>query len=115
MLADKWGRRTSAISGGVMLSGLMLLIGGLYAAGVVQPQGFARWVVIVAVFAFGLTYCATWMIVSKVYASEIQPANTRAAANSLAMGLSYVSDAPACFYKAHVKIDGLVWLTPYFL
>lgn len=74
-----------------MLSGCMLLIGSLYAAGVVHPYGFARWVVIVAVFAFGLTFCATWMIVSKVYASEIQPANTRAAANSLAMGFSYVS------------------------
>ena len=50
MLADKWGRRTSAISGGVTLASLMLLIGSLYAAGVVRPQGFARWVVIVAVF-----------------------------------------------------------------
>ena len=90
MLADKWGRRTSAISGGVTLAGLMLLIGSLYAAGAVQPYGAARWVVVVAVFAFGLTYCATWNIVSKVYTSEIQPANTRAAANSVAMGLSFV-------------------------
>lgn len=51
MLADKWGRRTSAITGGVMLSGCMLLIGSLYAAGAVHPYGFARWVVIVSVFA----------------------------------------------------------------
>ncbi len=67
MLADKWGRRTSAISGGVLLSGCMLLIGSLYAAGAVHPYGFARWVVIVAVFAFGLIFCATWMIVCRIW------------------------------------------------
>lgn len=91
LLADKWGRRTSAITGGLGLSGLMLLIGTLYAAGVVHPYGIARWVVIVCVFAFGLTYCATWGIVGKIYASEIQPSNTRAAANCVAQGLGFVS------------------------
>lgn len=91
LLADKWGRRTSAITGGIGLGSLMLLIGTLYAAGVVHPYGVARWVVIVSVFAFGLTYCATWGIVGKIYASEIQPSNTRAAANSVAQGLAFVS------------------------
>ncbi|KAF6804952.1 MFS sugar transporter [Colletotrichum sojae] len=89
LLADKWGRRTSAISGGVGLTGLMLLMGTLYAAGAVHPYGAARWVVVAAVFAFGLTYCATWGIVGKIYASEIQPGNTRAAANCLATGVSF--------------------------
>ncbi|RYP37045.1 hypothetical protein DL767_003108 [Monosporascus sp. MG133] len=92
MLADRWGRRTSAISGGIGLSGCMVVIGSLYAAEAVHPSGFARWVVIVAVYVFGLTYCATWGIVSKIYASEIQPGNTRAAANSVAMGLSFFTN-----------------------
>lgn len=90
LLADKWGRRTSVLSGGITLSFLMFLMGSLYAAGVVHPFGAARWVVIVSVFAFGLTYCATWAITGKLYASEIQPAHTRAAASSVAQGLNFV-------------------------
>ena len=91
ILADKWGRRTSTILGGVILSGCMLLMGTLYAAGVVHAYGVARWVVIVSVFVFGMTYCSTWGLVGKIYASEIQPSHTRGTANSVASGLSFVS------------------------
>lgn len=94
LFADRWGRRTAVITGGVGLSVCMFLMGILYAAGVVHSYGAARWVVIVSVFTFGLTYCATWGIVGKIYASEIQPGNTRAAANCLATGLSFVSPLP---------------------
>lgn len=94
LLSDKWGRRTSALTGGVLLSGCMMLLGSLYAAGAVHPYGIARWVVIVTIFAFGLTYCATWGIVGKIYASEIQPSNTRAAANSVSQGLGFVGRLP---------------------
>jgi len=97
LLADKWGRRTSAITGGLALSGCMMLIGTLYALKVVHQYGFARWVVIVSVFAFGLIYCATWGIVGKIYASEIQPGHTRAAANSVAQGLGFVSHSATCY------------------
>jgi MFS family permease len=91
IFADKWGRRTSVISGGVGLSSCMLLIGTLYATNSVHAYGIARWVVIVSVFVFGLVYCSTWGIVGKIYASEIQPAQTRAAANCVAQGLGFVS------------------------
>lgn len=91
MLADKWDRRTSAITGGVCLSGIMILMGSLYAAGAVHPTGVARWVVVVSVFMFGMVFCATWGIVCKIYASEIQPGNTRAAGNSVGMAFSFVS------------------------
>ncbi|KAJ3542017.1 hypothetical protein NM208_g4325 [Fusarium decemcellulare] len=66
--------------------------GSLYAARAVHPDGAARWVVVVSVFVFGLTYCATWGIVGKIYASEIQPSNTRGAANCLAMSLSFLTN-----------------------
>jgi len=92
LFADKWGRRTSAIVGGIGLSSCMLLIGSLYAASAVHPYGAARWVVIISVFIFGLTYCATWGVVGKIYASEIQPANTRAAANCVAQGLGFFTN-----------------------
>lgn len=89
--ADKWGRRTSTIAGGLTLAGCMLLIGTLYAAHAVHPYGVARWIVIILVFVFGITYCATWGITGKIYAFEIQPANTRAAAGCVAQGLGFVS------------------------
>jgi MFS family permease len=93
IFADKWGRRTSTIAGGLGLSSCMLLIGSLYASNSVHSYGIARWVVIVLVFIFGLVYCSTWGIVGKIYASEIQPAHTRAAANCVAQGLGFVSPA----------------------
>ena len=92
LFADKWGRRTSAITGGIGLSSCMVLIGSLYAAHAVHPYGIGRWVVVVSVFIFGLVYSATWGIVGKIYASEIQPNHTRAAANAVATGLSFFTN-----------------------
>jgi len=92
LLADKWGRRTSAICGGVILSGTMLLVGSLYAADVVHSDGAARWIVIVSVFIFAIGYVSTWAIVGKIYASEIQPTRTRATTNSMATGGSFLAN-----------------------
>lgn len=100
LFADKWGRRTSAITGGVGLAGCMLLMGTLYATGIVHMYAAAKWAVIVTVFVFGLIYCSTWNIFGKIYASEIQPSHTRAAANCVAMGLSFVS---LCSYPRAVE------------
>ena len=91
LFADKWGRRTSAISGGIILSGSMFLVGSLYAAQAVHSYGAARWVVIVSVFIFAIGYVSTWAICGKIYASEIQPTKTRATTNSMATGGSFVS------------------------
>ncbi|KAK0934153.1 hypothetical protein LTR29_014267 [Friedmanniomyces endolithicus] len=92
ILADKWGRRTSVIVGGVLLSSLMFLMGIMYAAGAVHHTGAGRWVVIVSIFAFALSYAATWAFVGKIYASEIQPGCTRAASNAVATGLSFFTN-----------------------
>ncbi|RAH69112.1 general substrate transporter [Aspergillus aculeatinus CBS 121060] len=92
LLADRWGRRTSAITGGLVLATCMLLIGGLYAAGVVHQTGAARWVVITAVYVFGLAYSVSWAIMSKIYASEIQPAHVRASANCVAQALAFFTN-----------------------
>ena len=92
IFADSWGRRTSVIAGGIGLSGCMFIIGSLYASDSVHANsGSGRWLVIVLIFVFALTYCATWGIVGEIYASEIQPVQTRAAANSVAQGLNFVS------------------------
>ena len=91
LFADKWGRRTSAIWGGIILSGSMLLVGSLYAANAVHSYGLARWAVIVSVFIFAIGYTSTWAVFGKIYASEIQPTKTRATTNSMATGGSFVS------------------------
>ena len=104
LLADKWGRRTSAICGGVILSATMLLIGSLYAADAVHSYGAARWVVIVSVFVFALGYVSTWAIVGKVCASEIQPTKTCATTNSMATGGSFVGKLPMLPSYKHIRI-----------
>lgn len=89
--ADRWGRRTSIIAGGAGLASCMYLIGCLYATESVHKSGGpGRWFVIVMIFIFALFYVSTWGLVGKMYASEIQPMETRAAANSLAQGLGFV-------------------------
>ena len=70
----------------------MLIIGALYASNSVHATGIARWVVVVLIFVFALTFCFTWAITAKIYASEIQPARTRASANSLAHGFSFFAN-----------------------
>ena len=92
LCADRWGRRTSAVAGGLAMACCMVAMGAMYAARAVHAGGAARWLVVVLVFAFGLTYCATWGVVGKIYASEIQPANTRAAANCVAQGLGFFTN-----------------------
>lgn len=92
LLADSWGRRTIVTAGGLILATCMAIIGSLYASDSVAPNsGAARWVVIVLIFIFALTYVSTWGIVGKIYASEIQPTRTRATANALAQALNFVS------------------------
>jgi len=98
ILADKWGRRTSTLVGGILLSSTMFLIGALYASGVVHgTHGAARWIVIILIYMFALTYCTTWAVGIKIYASEIQPPKTRAPATSLAQSSNWVVNFVVAF------------------
>jgi sugar porter (SP) family MFS transporter len=98
ILADKWGRRTSTLVGGILLSSTMFLIGALYASGVVHgDHGAARWIVIILIYIFALTYCTTWAVGIKIYASEIQPPKTRAPATSLAQSSNWVINFVVAF------------------
>lgn len=87
LYADKWGRRTSTLVGGLGLTVTMILIGALYAAHAVEAKkGAARWVVIVCIYIFCIVQATTWAVSIKVWAPEIQPQHTRAQAISLACG-----------------------------
>ncbi|KAF2150524.1 general substrate transporter [Myriangium duriaei CBS 260.36] len=92
IFVDRFNRRSVTIVGGVLLTFCMFTIGLLYATNAVHPTGIARFVVVALVFIFGLTYCATWGVVGKIYASEIQPAATRSAANCVAQGLGFLTN-----------------------
>jgi len=73
LFADSWNRRTSVITGGIGLSSCMLIIGSMYASNSVHNFGIGRWVVIVLIFVFALTYCATCKSILPV---EIPPTLT---------------------------------------
>jgi sugar porter (SP) family MFS transporter len=89
--ADHWGRRMSVILGGLILTTCMLIIGSLYASNSVHSDhGVARWVVIVAIYIFAITFSVSFAISIRIYSSEIQPADTRAGATSLAQSANWV-------------------------
>lgn len=69
----------------------MTIIGSLYASGSVHgTYGAGRWVVIVMIYIFALTFSVSWAVHIRVYSSEIQPLQTRAPATSLAQTSNWV-------------------------
>ena len=72
---------------------LMFLIGGLYAGhSVHEGSGAGRWIVIVSIYLFAVTYSLSWAIGIKIYAAEIQPQRTRASATSIAHGSNWLTN-----------------------
>lgn len=69
----------------------MLLIGALYASNTVYPDhGATRYLVVVLIFLFTFVYSGTWAVTISIYASEVQPLKTRAAASSLGRSGNWV-------------------------
>lgn len=92
LAADSWSRRMQTMVGGCLISGCLFLNGILYASGTVhQNSGAARWVVIVTIYLYVISYCVTWGMSVRSYPSEIQPPATRATATSLAQSANWVS------------------------
>lgn len=91
LLADKWGRRTSSITGGILITILMLVMGSLYAGNQVHAdRGAGRWVVIVAIYLFAIAFSATWAIGMRTFLVESQPKKTRSSVASLAQAVNWV-------------------------
>lgn len=89
--ADHWGRRKSVIIGGLILTTTMLVIGSLYASNSVHPSsGAGRWIVIIAIYIYAISFSISFAISIRIFASEIQPATTRAGATSLAQSANWV-------------------------
>ncbi|ELU37885.1 MFS sugar transporter [Rhizoctonia solani AG-1 IA] len=79
-LLDNWGRRSSAIVGGLIMAVCMLAIGSMYAAGADAGQGKYA----ILVFIYFCRFSTTWAVSFKVFITEIQPMRVRATASSLA-------------------------------
>lgn len=90
--ADKWGRRTSSILGGTLITVLMLLMGTMYAANLVHPNyGAGRWVVIVSIYLFAIVFNGTWALAFRTFLVESLPRKTRSSASALGQCSNWVS------------------------
>ncbi|GAA6001436.1 hypothetical protein JCM10207_006666 [Rhodosporidiobolus poonsookiae] len=84
---DKVGRRKIWLVGSAATSFTLYVIGILYATGGARtPVG--KWVVIVFIEAFAVSFTSSISLVTKLYAAEIQPSRTRAAATSFGQGMN---------------------------
>lgn len=90
LLADHWGRRTATMWGGVAIAVEMLLMAALYFAGQGDAGG-GRWVVIVMIYLFAVTYSVTWAVCMRIGVSESLPTGTRSSAMALAQSCNWVS------------------------
>lgn len=90
IFTDKWGRRSSMINGGLVISGTMIAIGSLYASQASTTTA-GKWTIIALIYVFVVAYATSWAVVNRIYCSEIQPMHTRAAATSLGQCANWVS------------------------
>ncbi|KFY40581.1 hypothetical protein V495_05347, partial [Pseudogymnoascus sp. VKM F-4514 (FW-929)] len=98
LMSDRWGRRASALYGGLVICASMALIGSLYASDSVHATtGSGRWVVIVTIYIFVLAYCMSWAVGFKIFACEIQPIRTRATATSLGQAANSITNFGVAF------------------
>ena len=85
------GRRPSVIIGGSVIASSMLIIGSIYASHGDRTQS-GRWAIIVFIYVFVMAFSITWAIAVRLYASEIQPMRTRAAATSIGQSANWVRE-----------------------
>jgi len=87
--SDRWGRRPALIYGGSTISFSMFTIGILYASQATAHKA-GRWLVIFLIYLFVFAFGIAWSSLMRVYVTEIQPMETRAAATSLAQTANWV-------------------------
>ncbi|GAA5846701.1 hypothetical protein JCM3766R1_002885 [Sporobolomyces carnicolor] len=82
---NRVGRRTIWLVGGTATATTHLLLGSLYASGAARtPAG--KWVVIILIELFAISFSSGWSLITKLYTAEIQPSRTRSAASSVGQG-----------------------------
>ncbi|GAA5925973.1 uncharacterized protein JCM15063_005174 [Sporobolomyces koalae] len=82
---NRVGRRTIWLVGGTATATCHLLLGSLYASGAARtPVG--KWIVIILIELFAISFSSGWSLITKLYTAEIQPSRTRSAASSVGQG-----------------------------
>ncbi|KAM7185054.1 General substrate transporter [Naviculisporaceae sp. PSN 640] len=119
--ADKWGRRTSTVLGGLGMTVTMFLMGGIYTSSSSSSATWGRYLVIGCIYVFAVIYCITWGVSIKLSAAEIQTPESRASATSIAHGSNWIANfAVALFtpllldasaYGAYFLFGGCTLLT----
>lgn len=98
--------------GGTAIAFCMLSIGSIYASAAHTTPG-GRWAVIVLLYVFVASFALTWAVANRIYASEIQPMRTRAAATGLGQAANWAVNWAVAFgtplFLARVRAG------PYFL
>lgn len=91
--ADKWGRRTASITGGTLITALMLVMGTMYAADLVHAtHGAGRWVVIVSIYLFAIVYSGTWALSFRTFLVESLPRQTRSSGSALGQCSNWIAN-----------------------
>lgn len=82
---DRVGRRRLFLSGGVAVGSCLFALGAMYSTGASQsPAG--KYICIALIELFAVSFCSSWALVIRLYATEIQPTSTRASASSFGQG-----------------------------
>ncbi|KAJ6096922.1 Major facilitator superfamily domain general substrate transporter [Penicillium sp. IBT 16267x] len=76
LYADKWGRKSSIISGNAVHT----------------STGAGRWVVIIFIYVFAVIYSMTWGVSVKIFAAEVNPQRCRAATATLAHSSNWLAN-----------------------
>lgn len=93
IFADKWGRKTSSVLGGTLITILMLLMGSMYAADLVHAtHGAGRWVVIISIYLFAIVYNGTWALAFRTFLVESLPRKTRSSGSSLGQCSNWIAN-----------------------
>ncbi|GAA5896003.1 hypothetical protein JCM6882_005583 [Rhodosporidiobolus microsporus] len=82
---DKIGRRKIWLIGGSATAFCHFILGILYASGA-GYNNVGKWAAIIFIELFAVCFTSSWSLVTKLYAAEIQPSRTRAAAASTGQG-----------------------------
>ncbi|GAA5828870.1 hypothetical protein JCM11251_005903 [Rhodosporidiobolus azoricus] len=82
---DRIGRRKIWLVGGTATAFCHFVLGILYASGA-GYQRIGKWVAIIMLELYAVSFTSSWSLVTKLYAAEIQPSRTRAAAASFGQG-----------------------------
>ncbi|GAA5996737.1 uncharacterized protein JCM10292_003172 [Rhodotorula paludigena] len=89
---DRIGRRKIWIVGGTCTATCHMVLGIFYATGVPRLSEAGKYATIVFIELFAVSFTSSWSIVTRLYAAEVQPTRTRAAATSFGQGANQLAN-----------------------